>query len=367
MMFRTADMQDRNFDGIDDRDQQEPMAYGQAITQGPGGQMYTDRSMQTPYNPPSQNVTLNPPSMNIQERNTDFGPVTISSPGFRGQQQMPKIEQHIARPPMNLVNSDDLRRRQGIEPIQDMRAGNAQFQRGPIQDMRARPPQQIGPIRGQATGFDGNPIRNFGPQRGIGSFQNPFGGFMGGGRGQFMRPQPPMYGGGYGMQPPMFGGGMNYGMPPMFGGGMYGGGFGMQPPMYGGGFGMMRPIYGGGFGSPFSPGFGGGIGGMFPGMGGGYGMRPPSYGGIGGGYNRPMPQPMPQPIRPMPQPMPIDRPRPIKRPMPKPMPIMRTQGPDNIGGGRPFLQRVETKGPESLMRQRGGPIPLAQRQMNYPF
>lgn len=181
----------------------------------------------------------------------------------------------------------------------------------PIQDMRARP-----------------------PQRGIGSFSNPFGGFMGGGRGQFMRPQPPMYGGGYGMQPPMFGGGMGYGIPPMFGGGMYGGGFGMQPPMYGGGFGMMRPIYGGGFGSPFSPGFGGGIGGMFPGMGGGYGMRPPMY---GGGYNRPMPQPMP-----------IDRPRPIKRPMPGLMPIM------------------ETKGPGNLMRQRGGPVPLAQRQMQYP-
>ena len=216
-------------------------------------------------------------NMNTQTRNTDFGPVTISSPGFGGQQQMPKMQQ--------------------------------------LQDMRARP-----------------------PQRGIGSFQNPFGGFMGGGRGQFMRPQPSMYGGGYGMQPPMFGGGMNYGMPPMFGGSMYGGGFGMQPPMYGGGFGMMRPMYGGGFGSPFSPGFGGGIGGMFPGMGGGYGMRPPSYGGPGGGYNRPMPQPMP-----------IDRPRPIKRPMPGLMPIM------------------QTKGPESLMRQRGGPVPLAQRQMNYPF
>ena len=288
-----------------------------AITYGPNGQMYTDGSRQTPYNPPQ--------NMNTQTRNTDFGPVTISSPGFSGSQRMQ-----------------------------------------PIQDMRARPPVQDMMIRGQATGFDGNPIRNFGPQRGIGSFQNPFGGFMGGGRGQFMRPQPPMYGGGYGMQPPMFGGGMGYGMPPMFGGGMYGGGFGMQPPMYGGGFGMMRPIYGGGFGSPFSPGFGGGIGGMFPGMGGGYGMRPPSYGGIGGGYNRPMPQPMPQPIRPMPQPirpmpqpirpmpqpMPIDRPRPIKTPMPE---------------LRPFLQRVETKGPESLMRQRGGPIPLAQRQMNYPF
>ena len=282
-----------------------------AITQGPDGQMYTDGSMQTPYNPPQQ-----------MYQNTG----------------------------------------------------------GMAKDMM---------VRGQATGFDGNPIRNFGPQRGIGSFQNPFGGFMGGGRGQFMRPQPPMYGGGFGMQPPMFGGGMNYGMPPMFGGGMYGGGFGMQPPMYGGGFGMMRPIYGGGFGSPFSPGFGGGIGGMFPGIGGGYGMRPPMY---GGGYNRPMPQPMPQPIRPAPQPIrpmpqpirpmpidrprpmpqpirpiPIDRPRPIKRPMPEPMPIMQTQGPDNIGGGRPFLQRVETKGPGNLMRQRGGPIPLADQQMAYPF
>lgn len=236
------------------------MAYGQAITQGPGGQMYTDTSMQTPYNP---------------------------------QQQMPKMEQHIARPPMNLVNSDDLRRRQGIQPIQNM---------------RARP-----------------------PQRGIGSFPNPFGGFMGGGRGNFMQPQPPMYGGGFGgfgMQSPMFGGGMGYGMPPMFGGGMYGGGFGMQPPMFGGG-------YGGGFGSPFGQSFYGGIGGMFPGMGGGYGMRPPSYGGFGGSNYNFGPQPA----------------LPIKRPMPEPMPIMRTQGPDNIGGGRPFLQRVETKGPESLMRQ----------------
>jgi hypothetical protein len=71
--------------------QQEPMAYGQAITQGPGGQMYTDTSMQTPYNPPSQN-------MNTQTRNTDFGPVTISSPAFGGQQQM-------------MVNGSDLMRR----------------------------------------------------------------------------------------------------------------------------------------------------------------------------------------------------------------------------------------------------------------
>jgi len=277
------------------------MAYGQAITQGPGGQMYTDTSMQTPYNPPQ--------NMNTQTRNTDFGPVTISSPGFGGQQQMPKMEQHIARPPtnlLNLTNSDDLR-------IQ------------PIQDMRARP-----------------------PQRGIGSFPNPFGGFMGGNRGNFMRPQPPMYGGGFGgfgMQPPMFGGGMGYGMPPMFGGGMYGGGFGMQPPMFGGG-------YGGGFGSPFGQSFYGGIGGMFPGMGGGYGMqRPPSYGGFGGGNYNFGPQPA-QPIRPQPMLRPVRPSLDSLRPV-RPQPIQ--------------MLRQETKGPGNLMRQRGGPVPLAQRQMQYSF
>ena len=275
--------------------QQEPMAYGQAITQGPGGQMYTDTSMQTPYNP---------------------------------QQQMPKMEQHIARPINDNMRMD-------------------------IRDRRAREPEaaQMGPPLG---GGGRNPSQTYQNQGGIGSFPNPFGGFMGGGRGNFMRPQPPMYGGGFGgfgMQPPMFGGGMGYGMPPMFGGGMYGGGgggmygggFGMQPPMFGGG-------YGGGFGSPFGQSFYGGIGGMFPGMGGGYGMQrppmyggggfgggfrqqPPSYGGIGGGFGQPMPQPMP-----------IGRPRPIKRPMPEVMPIMETQGPDNIGGGRP----VFNKGPGSM-------------------
>ena len=317
------------------------MAYGQAITQGPGGQMYTDTSMQTPYNPPSQN-------MNTQTRNTDFGPVTISSPAFGGQQQMPKMQQDIARPPMNFVNGSDLMRRSRQE-IQ------------PIQDMRARP-----------------------PQRGIGSFPNPFGnrgGFgnpYGGSRGGFG--QPPQFGGGMYGNP--YGGG-GFGRPLMFGGG-FGGGYGMQPPMFGGGYGggmgggfgfggggyrRMPPMFGGG--SPFGPGFGGGIGGMFPGMGGGYGMRPPmyggggfgggfrqqppSFGGIGGGFNRPRPQPMP---------MPIDRPRPVFNRGPgsmgrneihiaRPLNIQerQTQGPDNIGGGRPFLQRVETKGPESLMRQ----------------
>ena len=259
------------------------VAYTQAITYGPGGQMYTDGSRQTPYNPPQ--------NMNTQTRNTDFGPVTISSPGgFSGQQQMPKMEQHIARPINDNMRMD-------------------------IRDRRARPPVQDMMFRGQATGFDGNPIRNFGPQRGIGSFPNPFGGFMGGGRGNFMRPQPPMYGGGFGgfgMQPPMFGGGMGYGMPPMFGGGMYGGGGGGG--MYGGGFGMQPPMFGGGFGSPFGQSFYGGIGGMFPGMGGGYGQRPPIYDNFG-----------PQPALP------------IKRPMPgsfdptRPAPMeMRTQGPESM-------------------------------------
>jgi len=109
---------------------------------------------------------------------------------------------------------------------------------------------------------------------------------------------------------------------------MYGGGFGMQPPMFGGG-------YGGGFGNPFGQSFYGGIGGMFPGMGGGYGMRPPSYGGFGGGNYNFGPQPA-QPIRPMPGSF---DPR-------RGMPIMRTQGPDNIGGGRPAM--MQTQGPESL-------------------
>jgi hypothetical protein len=64
---------------------------------------------------------------------------------------------------------------------------------------------------------------------------------------------------------------------------------------------------------------------MFPGMGGGYGMqRPPSYGGFGGGNYNFGPQPA----------------LPIKRPMP-----------GSFDPRRGMLQRVETKGPESLMRQ----------------
>jgi len=310
--------------------QQEPMAYGQAITQGPGGQMYTDTSMQTPYNPP----------------------------------------------------------------------------------------QQIGPIRGQATGFDGNPIRNFGPQRGIGSFPNPFGnrgGFgnpYGGSRGGFGQPpqfgggmygggfgmqRPPQFGGGYGMQQPGFGGGFN--RPPMFGGG-FGGGYGMQPPQFGGGYGggygggmgggfgfggggyrRMPPMFGGG--NPFGPGFGGGIGGMFPGMGGGYGQRPPMYGGggFGGGFRQQPPsfggiggggfsQPMPQPIRP--QPMPIGGLRPPKRPMPMPIDGPRpvfNRGPGSMGRNEIHIARppkqylnlkprpapmMQTQGPESMMFSRLG-------------
>ena len=262
--------------------------------------------------------------------------------GVSPQQQMPmasvqggSLQQEMAKGRIGMQNPSMGRGFPGGPPL------------SPIQDMRARPPQQIGPIRGQATGFDGNPIRNFGPQRGIGSFPNPFGnrgGFgnpYGGSRGGFGRPPQfggGMYGGGFGMQQPGFGGG--FGRPPMFGGG-FGGGYGMQPPMFGGGYGggyggrmgggfgfggggyrRMPPMFGGG--NPFGPGFGGGIGGMFPGMGGGYGMRPPSYGGFGGGFNRPMPQPMP-----------IGRPRPIKRPMP-------------FDPRRGMLQRVETKGPESF-------------------
>ncbi len=262
MMIRTADMQDRNFDGIDDRDQ--PINMGRGF---PGG----------------------PPLL-------------------------------------------------------------------PVQNMRPRPPL------------------------GIGSFPNPFGGFMGGGRGGFMQPQIPRYGigfggfGGYGMQPPMFGGRGygGYGMPPMFGGGgMYGGGFSMQPP-----------IFSGGFGNPFSPSFYGGIGGMFPGMGGGYGggfQRPPSFGGIGGGFNPGFLKPAPGTgmiSRPSPiEPIDVGRPPVVGGPVPirGPQPV-KVGGPATGGltnkksiANRDATPIYETQGPSNLMRQRGGPIPLAQQQMNYPF
>jgi len=272
MEFRTADMQDRNFDGIDDRDQQEPAP----LYQNTGG----------------------------MARNT----------GGMARDAMRRDSQRVQ----------------------------------PIYDRRARGPQET-IFRGQATGFDGNPIRNFGPQRGIGSFPNPFGGFMGGGRGQFMQPQPPMYGGGfggfggYGMQPPMYGGGFGgFGMPPMYGGGMYGGGFGMQPPMFGG-FGMQPPMYGGGF-NPFSQNFYGGIGSMFPGMGGGYGMqRPPSYGGFGGDNYNFGPQPA-QPITPKPMPVrpSLDSLRPTA---PQPIQMLRqeTKGPES------FQNNIITTGRDGMM------------------
>ncbi len=155
--------------------QQMPMAYSQAITQGPGGQMYTDGSRQTPYNP-------------IQNQ---------------------PYQQEPARPINDNMKMD-------------------------LRDRRARDPQQITPIRPGGFGNQGglgsfpNPFGN------RGGFGNPYGGSRGG-FGQ--RPQfgGGMYGGGFGMQrPPQFGGG--YGRPPMFGGG-FGGGYGMQPPMFGGGYG----------------------------------------------------------------------------------------------------------------------------------
>ena len=296
--------------------QQEPMAYGQAITQGPGGQMYTDTSMQTPYNPP----------------------------------QNQPYQQEPARPINDNMRMD-------------------------IRDRRAREPQpaKILPFRG---GGGRNPSQTYQNQGGIGSFPNPFGnrgGFgnpYGGSRGGFGQPpqfgggmygnpyggggfgmqRPPQFGGGYGMQQPGFGGGFGGGNP-------YGGGYGMQPPQFGGGYGggmgggfggggyrRMPPMFGGG--SPFGPGFGGGIGGMFPGMGGGYGQRPPmyggggfgggfrqqppSYGGIGGGFGQPMPV----------------RPQPIQRignyglnrrrinDVARPAPMMQTQGPESLGFGQ---------------------------------
>ena len=337
---------------------------------------------------------------------------------FNMQPQQGQMQNMMARPqatgfdgnpPQNFTRPAPMQqiRQQGQIRTADMQDGNGdgiddRDQRGgggisyggpaPIQDMRARPPQEIRDRRAR------NP---FGNQGGLGSFpipQNPFGnrgGFgnqFGGSRGGFGN----QFGGsrgGFGMQQPQYGG---YGQQPQFGGGMYGGGnmgnpygnpygggmnrggfgggFGQQPPMYGGGgmgggygrppqFGGggygQQPSYGGGFGggfqggfgggmgggygggygggmgggnfggnyggnmgggfgggnyrrmppmfgggSPFSPQFGGGIGGMFPGMGGrqggGYNQRPPSYGGIGGGFNT-----RPVPVRPQPQP--IDR------------------------------------------------------------
>jgi hypothetical protein len=148
-----------------------------------------------------------------------------------------------------------------------------------------------------------------------GGMQSPFGSYgmqqpMYGGMQQGYGMQSPY--GGYGMQQPQyqsspfspqFGGGIGSMFPGMGGG--YGGGYG-QPPQYGGGYGQ-QPSYGGGYGGGMGGGnFGGNYGGN---MGGGYGQQPPSYGG-GGGFNQ--------------RPMPI---RQIEGPA-----MMRTQGPDNLGG-----------------------------------
>ena len=311
--------------------------FTQAITQGPGGQMYTNGSMQTPYNPP----------------------------------QNQPYQQDIARP-INDNMRMDIRDRRARRPDQFLNPSAQpqpiRYDRGnggdpaPFQDKRARPPQLVN--QGGIGSFP-NPFGN------RGGFNNPYGGSRGGfgqqpGFGGGFR-QPPqfgggMYGGGFGMQrPPQFGGGYGMQQPGFGGGNPYGGGYGMQPPQFGGGYGggygggmgggfgfggggyrRMPPMFGGG--SPFGPGFGGGIGGMFPGMGGGYGQRPPmygggfgggfrqqppSYGGIGGGFKQPMPV----------------RPQPIQRignygldrrinDVARPASMMQTQGPENLGFGQ---------------------------------
>ena len=101
--------------------------------------------------------------------------------GGSNQQQMPmasvqggNYEQEMAKGRIRMQNPSMGRGFPGGPPL------------SPIQDMRARPPQDMMARRPR------------GNQGGIGSFQNPFGGFMGGGRGNFMQPQPPMYGGGFG-------------------------------------------------------------------------------------------------------------------------------------------------------------------------
>jgi len=271
---------------------QQTGAATMAITQGPGGQMYTDGSMQTPYNPSAQPqpAQMRPPL----------------GGGGRNPSQTYQNQGGIGSFPNPFGNRGGFN-----NPYGGSRGGFGQ------------PPQFGGGMYG--GGFD---------------MQRPgFGGGFG---------RPPMFGGGfgggYGMQPPQFGGGYGGG----YGGGM-GGGFGFG----GGGYRRMPPMFGGG--NPFGPGFGGGLGGMFPGMGGGYGggfrQQPPSYGGFGGGFNRPMPQPMP-PVRPMP----IGRPRPIKKPMPirppldsirpvRPEPIQMLRRSNDVARPAPMML---AQGPESM-------------------
>lgn len=249
-----------------------------AITQGPGGQMYTDGSMQTPYNPPQQ---IGP----IRPGGNQGGIGSFPNPfGNRG----------------------------GFgNPYGGSRGGFGQ------------PPQFGGGMYGGGFGMQ---RPGFG-----GGFGRPpmFGGGFGGGYGM----QPPMFGGGYGGG---YGGGMGGGfgfggggyrrMPPMFGGGNP---FG---PGFGGGLGGMFPGMGGGYGGGFRQqppsygGFGGGFNRPMP------QPMPPV---------RPMPIGRPRPIeRPMPVRPPMDSIRPV-RPEPiqmlrrsndvaRPAPMMQTQGPESM-------------------------------------
>jgi len=282
---------------------QQTGAATMAITQGPGGQMYTDGSMQTPYNPSAQPqpAQMRPPL----------------GGGGRNPSQTYQNQGGIGSFPNPFGNRGGFN-----NPYGGSRGGFGQ------------PPQFGGGMYGGG----------FGMQRPV------FGGGFG---------RPPMFGGGfgggYGMQPPMFGGGYGGG----YGGGM-GGGFGFG----GGGYRRMPPMFGGG--SPFGPGFGGGIGGMFPGMGGGYGQRPPMYGGgFGGGFRQQPPsyggigggRPVmtePLPIK-RPQPMPIARPMPIRPPLDSIRPVNKgpgSMGRDEIHIARPLnIQERQTQGPESMRQQ----------------
>jgi hypothetical protein len=299
------------------------MAYTQAITLGPDGQMYTDGSMQTPYNPPQNQPYQQDIARPININTNPIRPGGNQG-GGRNPSQTYQNQGGIGSFPNPFGNRGGFN-----NPYGGSRGGFGQ-QPGFGGGFR-QPPQFGGGMYGNPYGGGGFDMQQPGFGGGFGMQQPGFGGGFGGGN---------PYGGGYGMQPPQFGGGYGGG----YGGGM-GGGFG------GGGYRRMPPMFGGG--SPFGPGFGGGIGGMFPGMGGGYGQRPPmyggggfgggfrqppSYGGIGGGFGQPIPQIMPPIERPMP--MPIDGPKPVFN-----------RGPDSLMRGRPSLNRITSdvnKGPGSM-------------------
>ena len=299
---------------------QQGMAYTQAITQGPGGQMFTDSSMQTPYNPPATN------QQGLSQKGAGMLPPQqqqISYPGgtkgfYDNQGGITSIQQppqdRRAMPPMQPIYQPPVNKGPGSFGNQ-LRPINAVIPPSLVQDVQldttpmpgvtdpsfGRPPQQVGgPVRPPSLpGMRPMPIQP--PQRPVFGRPPPLfrprppqfgGGFM---------PQPPMfgggrYGGGFG-RPPMFGGGGfggnfggggGFGRPPMFGGGGFGGGFG-RPPMFGGGGGFIRPpMYGGGFGGGFGGGGRFGGGGMYGGggrFGGGMGGNP-FGGGRGGGRGR---------------------------------------------------------------------------------